>query len=371
MAQRAGAAVLAVLDGYRVTGPARQLLAQAAATPDTAPLTLAIFQRESGATPLVRAARRLQIPTRIVPDRFPGDPRTALALRRLAAEPGIEILQTHGYKANVLAALVARTVRRPWVAFVHGETWEDSKVRAYFALERLAIRRADRVVVVCQQMARALAASGVPEERIRVIHNACLVDPIHEPDVPAADDGTGPVIGVVGRLSPEKGVDIACRVHRQVVGRCPGARLWIVGEGPEKARLQKEVARLGIASSVDWFDFQEQLSPLYRRMTVLLIPSRSEGLPNVALEAMAYGMPVVGAAVGGVPEVVTDASTGFVVSRGDVEAMAGRVLELLNDAALRHRLGRHAREAVFSRFSPTARYQKLARLYREMTASRG
>lgn len=288
----------------------------------------------------------------------------------MAAQPGIDVLQTHGYKANVLAALIAPVVGRPWVAFVHGETWENTKVRGYFALERLAIRRADRIVVVCHQMARVLAARGVPEERIRVIHNACLVDPIHEPDVPAAN-GTGPVIGVVGRLSPEKGVDIACRVHQQVVERCPGARLWIVGEGPEKARLQREVARLGIASSVDWFDFQEELSPLYRQMTVLLIPSRSEGLPNVALEAMAHGTPVVGTSVGGVPEVVINAKTGFVVSRGDVEALAARVLDVVDDATLRRRLGRHAREAVFSRFSPAVRYRALAGLYAEMTASRG
>lgn len=360
--------MLAVIDGYRVTGPARQLLAQATEARDGALITLAIFQRGPDVTPLVRAACGRQIPTLTVPDRFPGDPRTARALARLAAQPGIEILQTHGYKANVLAALVAPMARRPWVAFVHGDTWENRKVRAYFVLERLAIRRADHIVVVCQQMAHALRAHGVPAERIRVIHNACLVDPIQESAVAAWRADTRPIVGVVGRLSPEKGVDVACRVHQLVVRGCHEARLWIVGEGPEKARLQKDAERLGIASSVEWFGFQEDLGPLYRRMTILLIPSRSEGLPNVALEAMAYGVPVVGTAVGGVPEVVTHASTGFVVSPGDVGALAARVLELLHDAALRRRLGRQAREVALSRFSPAARHQELARLYKEMAA---
>lgn len=362
--------MLAVVDGYRVTGPARQLLAQATGTRDRALLTLAIFQRAPDATPLVRAAQRLQIPTFTVPDRFPGDPRTARALARLAAQPSIEILQTHGYKANVLAALVAPSVGRPWVAFVHGDTWENWKVRAYFALERLAIRRADRIVVVCQQMARELSAQGIPEERIRVIHNACLADSIEESDIAAWSDDAPAIVGVVGRLSPEKGVDVACRVHQLVVQRCQGARLWIVGEGPEKARLQREAERRGVASSIDWFGFQEDLGPLYRRMAVLLIPSRSEGLPNVALEAMAYGVPVVGTSVGGVPEVVCHASTGFVVPPGDVEALASRVLELLHDATLRRRLGREAREAVVSRFSPAARHRNMARLYEEMVARR-
>lgn len=362
--------MLAVIDGYRVTGPARQLLAQATGSRDLARITLAIFQRAPDVTPLVRAARRLQIPAFAVPDRFPGDPRTALAFARLAAQPGIEILQTHGYKANVLAALIAPSVRRPWVAFVHGDTWENWKVRAYFALERLAIRRADRIVVVCHQMARALGAQGIPAEKIRVIHNACLIDAIPEPDIATWTADTPPIVGVVGRLSPEKGVDAACRVHQRVVRCYPGARLWVVGEGPEKARLQRDAERLGIASSVNWFGFQEDPGPLYRQMAVLLIPSRSEGLPNVALEAMAHGVPVVGTAVGGVPEVVGDAGTGFVVPPGDVEALASRVLQLLRDAALRRQLGRQAREAASSRFSPAVRHRNLARLYEEMVAAR-
>lgn len=368
MEQRARPTVLAVVDGYRVTGPARQLLAQAAGTRDEGLIRLAIFQRAPDVTPLVKAAQRLQIPTFAVPDRFPGDPRTALALARLAAQPGIEILQTHGYKANVLAAFVAPIVRRPWVAFVHGDTWENWKVRAYFALERLAIRRADRIVVVCQQMARALSAEGIPAERIRVIHNACLADSIEESDIAAWSDDAPPIVGVVGRLSPEKGVDVACRVHQLVVRRCQGARLWIIGEGPEEARLQKDAARLGVAPYIDWFGFRDDLAPLYRQMTVLLIPSRSEGLPNVALEAMAHGVPVVGTSVGGVPEVISDASTGFVVPPGDVEGLASRVLELLSEVSLRRRLGRAGREEVISRFSPQVRHHTLARLYEEVIA---
>lgn len=362
--------VLAVIDGYRVTGPARQLLAQAAGARDRAPMTVAVFQRGPGVTPLLSAARRLEVPTLTVPDRFPGDPRTARALARLAAQPGIDVLQTHGYKANVLAAFVARSIGRPWVAFVHGDTWENWKVRAYFALERLAICRADRIVVVCQQMAQALRSHGIPDERIRVIHNACVAGSTQDAAGAGSSDKTRPIIGVVGRLSPEKGVDVACRVHQQVVQHCRGARLWIIGEGPEKSRLQEDAERLGIAPSVDWFGYQDDVSPLYRQMSVLLIPSRSEGLPNVALEAMAHGVPVVGTSVGGVPEVITDASTGFLVSSGDVDALAFRVLELLRDATLRQRLGRQAREAVCSRFSPAVRHESLARLYEEVVTER-
>src|SRR2546428_189690 len=129
--------VLAVMDGYRVTGPARQLLAAAAPRPSSrTATTLAIFQRPVGPTPLVSAAKLSGVSVHVVRDRFPGDPRTALALAALVRRPEVHILQTHGYKANVLGRLLATALRRPWIAFLHGETWENRKVRAYFALER-------------------------------------------------------------------------------------------------------------------------------------------------------------------------------------------------------------------------------------------
>jgi glycosyltransferase involved in cell wall biosynthesis len=360
--------VLAVMDGHRITGPARQLLA--AARPGrcaNARITLGIFQRPAAATPFVAGARREDIPVIVLRDRFAGDPRTARALAALAARPETQILQTHGYKANVLAALAVRTARRPWIAFLHGETWENWKVRAYFALERLAVQRADRIVVVCHRMAAALRARGVPDARVRVVHNACLVAPSEGEH--AAPDGAAPrVVGVVGRLSPEKGVDIALRVQQRLARRAPDARLWIVGEGPDRARLHAQAEQLGIAPAVDWLGYRDDMGALYRRMSVLLIPSRSEGLPNVALEAMAYGIPVVATAVGGVPEVVADGRTGFLTPPGDVEGLAARVLRLLENATLRRQLGTAARREATTRFSPDARGRALAELYQELVA---
>lgn len=354
--------VLAVLDGFRLTGPARQLLASRRCP--NALITLAIFQRSPERTPLINATRALDVPMHVLPDRFPGDPRTARALARLAASPANDMLQTHGYKANILAALIRGRIHRPWIAFVHGETWENWKVRLYFALERAAIRRADRIVVVSKEMARALAVRGIPSSKLRVVHNACLIENL-DSEPPAWNELVPPVIGVVGRLSPEKGVDIALAVHRAVTERCQGARLLVIGEGPQEAALVRLGERLGIGSSVEWLGYRDDMGELYRRMAVLLMPSRSEGLPNVALEAMAHGVPVVATAVGGVPEVVRSGETGFLMPPGDTEGLAARVVQLLEDAALRRRLGEAACVDVRSRFSIQARCQALADLYKE------
>jgi len=359
--------VLAVMDGHRVTGPARQLLASAIPSLwARAVITLGIFQRSVGPTPFITAARCLKVPMVVVRDRFPGDPRTALALAARARAPGIDILQTHGYKANVLARFLAPRLGRPWVAFLHGETWENWKVRAYFALERLAVLRADRIVVVSHNMARRVMAWGVPRTKIRVVHNACLIEGSVHHHLPAWRPEASPLVAVIGRLSPEKGVDVALRVHHLVARNCPEAQLLIAGEGPETVKLQRSTERLGIGSSVQWLGYQEDLSNLYRQIAVLLIPSRSEGLPNVALEAMAHGVPVVATAVGGVPEIISDGHNGFLAPSEDVEGLASRVIQLLEDASLRRYLGHRGREDVASRFSPEARVQALAEIYHEV-----
>jgi glycosyltransferase involved in cell wall biosynthesis len=361
--------VLAVMDGHRVTGPAKQLLAVAGHRHRTRVRTmLALFQRPPTPTPLVSAARRRRLPLVVVRDRFPADPRTAFALATHARASGVDVVQTHGYKANVLARLFARTLRKPWVAFLHGETSENWKVRAYYRLERLAVRGADRIVVVSEDMANRLIARGVSRSRVCVIRNACLHRAPAGVREAAAASGASMTVGVVGRLSPEKGIDVALKVHGLVASRCPEARLCIAGEGPERPRLERITERLGIGRSVEWLGYLDDPDSLYRRMAVLLLPSRSEGFPNVALEAMAHGVPVVASRVGGIPEIVLEGRSGFLVDSEDVGGMAERVVALLNDGSLRQRIGREAQFEVGSRFSVQARAEALATLYAEVLA---
>jgi glycosyltransferase involved in cell wall biosynthesis len=350
------------MDGYRVTGPARQLFAAALPRPSWGiATTLSLFQRSANPTPLVEAARRLGAPVRVVRDRFPGDPRAVVALAALVRKPEVHIVQTHGYKANVLGRLIATVLRRPWIAFLHGDTWENRKVRAYFALERLAVRRADSIVVVSHDMARRLVSQGVPSAKIQVIHNACLVG--SEGDAHPWNADAPPVVGVIGRLSPEKGVDLALQIHSIVTRHLPTTRLLIVGEGPERVALERHADQLGIGRSVCWLGYQDEVAKVYRQLTLLLIPSRSEGLPNVALEAMGYGIPVVAASVGGIPEIVDDGENGFLAPPDNAEALAQQVLCILKDPSLRRRLGQRAREEMGSRFSLEARLRALSGIY--------
>jgi glycosyltransferase involved in cell wall biosynthesis len=357
--------VLAVIDAHQLTGPAKQVLGSLSRLgPGTTP-AIGVIQRTPGETPLAASVRGAGLPCVVFRERFRLDPRPAVRLARYLRRAEIDVLETHGYKANVLGGIVATLLRVPWIAFLHGETHEGGKVRMYFALERMAARRAPRVVVVSRAMRELAIRWAIPAERIRVIHNACFEA------ADAAADGrsvSAPVIGIVGRLSREKGVDVALRAHARVVMTQPGARMIIAGVGPEEAKLAALASTLGVAGSVEWLGYEADIKSVFSRLMLLVLPSRSEGLPNVVLESMAYGVPVVATAVGGVPEAVIDGDTGVLVAPEDDVSIAAAVVNLLQDADRRRRLAEHARQAVAQRFSAAGRVRKLKDTYAEVTS---
>jgi len=129
--------------------------------------------------------------------------------------------------------------------------------------------------------------------------------------------------------------------------------------------LQRLARSLGIAHRVEWIGYRDDVEAMYRTLAVLFLPSRSEGSPNVVLEAMAVGLPIVASAVGGVPELLRSGESGLLAASEDSAAMATQLLALLDNAHLRRKLGHAARRDVLSRFSLSARMRALRTMYTE------
>jgi glycosyltransferase involved in cell wall biosynthesis len=360
--------VCAILDADRVTGPARQLLAAASHEPRRFTTRVVTFFRHRGFSPFTEAASSLGLAVDRLTDRFPGDPATIREFRALVRSGREAVLQTHGYKANVLAAFLAGAQRRRWIAFLHGETWENAKVRLYFALERRLVRLARYVAVVSQDMARRVAAQGVPATRIRVVPNACLGTGSDQNRVAAVSRTRAPCVGVAGRLSPEKGVDLALKAHQRLCQDLPRARLLVAGDGPERGALARLANQLGLDGSVTWLGHCHDMRAFYEAIDVLLVPSRSEGMPNVVLEAMTCGVPIVGTRVGGIPELLEHGRTGFLAPPEDHQGLAERLAFLFAHVDVRQKVAVRARERVAARFSLEARVASLAALYEEALA---
>jgi glycosyltransferase involved in cell wall biosynthesis len=256
----------------------------------------------------------------------------------------------------------------PWIAFAHGWTDENRRIRLYNRLDFRLLRYPDRVVAVSDSVRCRLEATGVPSSRITVIPNAVEIGtgewPVDDTDwrgslgIPAGAS----VLSVIGRLSPEKGQDVfleACRLAADKDCKFVGV---LVGEGPWENELRARVKALGLESRVRFVGHCQDVAPVYAASDVIVIPSRSEGLPNVLLEAMASGKPVVATRVGGIPEVLSDGVSGRLVPPEDPVRLASAIVALVADRRLRHALGERACVDARS-FSPQARTESILSVY--------
>lgn len=175
----------------------------------------------------------------------------------------------------------------------------------------------------------------------------------------------GPVIGVASRLEKIKGIKYLLRAMPEIVQRCPGTILLIVGEGTERENLEYESRRLGLCQKVIFTGKRFDVPEILKLLSVFLIPSLSEGLPLGLLEAMASSCPVVASKVGGIPGVVENGKTALLVSPKNSEEIATAVVELLHNHSLRERIARESRLAFGNAFSAKEMTNKYMQLYGE------
>ena len=199
---------------------------------------------------------------------------------------------------------------------------------------------------------------GIPPARITVILNG--VDTEFYCPGPASPRPNPQVILSVARLVPDKDHDTLIAAFSQVSAAFPEAELWLLGDGPRRQAIQEQVRRSLAPGRVRFWPGQPDIRPLLHQACLLVLSSRYEALPNVVLEAMAAGLPVVATRVGGLPEVVVPGRTGWLVPPGDAPALAAALSQALGDANLREALGRTGRERAVADFSleaMTRRYE--------------
>jgi glycosyltransferase involved in cell wall biosynthesis len=207
-------------------------------------------------------------------------------------------------------------------------------VKLYESLDRWSLRRMDRVVCVSEGQAEKVRAAGVKKEKISVIHNAirperfeCVKpenrDKLKEffPKAPEL------IVGAAGRLSPEKGFGILVDAAAEVAHEMPNVGFVLFGNGPLKASLDQRIAASGLREKFILAGFRSDLDDFLPHFDLFALPSFTEGLPNVILEAFAAGIPVVATAVGGTPEIVEHGQNGFLVPPGDPIALARSIFK--------------------------------------------
>jgi glycosyltransferase involved in cell wall biosynthesis len=275
----------------------------------------------------------------------------APALRALIHEGfDFDLIDAHYYYPDgVAAALLARHFRKPLAITARGT---DLNLIPQHALPRRMIRwaarRADASIGVCAALVDVLRGWGIAESRLHVMRNGVDLGRFH-PEPPAAArlqlgiEGA-PVLLSVGHLIERKGHHLAIGALPAVLQRHPQARLLIVGEGPERPRLEALAGALGVQARVTLTGAlpNDTLATWYSAADVLILASSREGWANVLLEAMACGTPVVATRIWGTPEVVADAAVGLLVEQRSPEGLAASLVQLLASPRDRGHVRRYA-----------------------------
>jgi len=298
------------------------------------------------------------------------DPRGLLELIGLCRRVRPHVVHANSTKAGVLGRLAAWLTRVPVRLFsAHGwafATHLGASARLYEWCDRMMRPLTTTTICVSRsELERGLRARTCTRERTVVIPNAVPLD------VPRAHAESGGRLRVasVGRLAAPKDFITLVRA----LARLPGGsyRAQIIGDGPDRGAIAREIERLGIGAPVSLAGECGDVPQRLAAADVLVLSSRSEAMPMVVLEAMAAGLPVVASAVGGMPELVVDGETGLLVAPGDPEALAAALSRLARDPLLRGRLGAAGRARAERHHSLQDMRRRHADLYRSQLAARG
>lgn len=354
-------------------GPERQMLGLARALPPDCQTSFLSFAEGGRCQEFVKHVRWNGFPGDALRRDTPNLPAATWELAARLREARADVVLCHGYKANLIGRLAAHALDVPAVAVSRGWTGESYKVKLYEAADRMHLRYMDRVVCVSAGQARKVRFAGVPPTRSVVIRNAARLGDLlgHSPDRREqlqrffSDPGERIVLGA-GRLSPEKGVQVLIAAAKRVIEADPAARFAVFGEGTMRPALQRQIDEADLNGLFVLPGFRGDLDQLMPCADLFVLPSFTEGLPNVVLEAGAAGVPVVATAVGGTPEVVAHGTTGFLVPPGDPVGLAERLAQLLADADGRRRMGDAARDHVRRHFTFEAQAAAYLKLFEEM-----
>ena len=281
----------------------------------------------------------------------------------------IDLLHAHLPNAHVLAGLVGRLTGCPVLTTIHGRQMTTLDLEVHRTCST-------HVSVVCRHSHfHALALGAAPEllscetngvdtdrfrpapQRSRVLRDALRLD------------DAVPLVGFVGRLSPEKGPEVFVRAAMLLKGLHPQARCVLIGEGPMEAGLGQLVKQLRLSGHVHFAGLARDMPAVYQDLDLAVSSSHSEAMPLAVMEAMSSGLPVVATRVGGVPEIVLHGQTGWLVGSGDFEDIAGRAADLLADPAARAAMGRQARTHALARLGTEASAARVEQLMTRIVAT--
>ena len=288
---------------------------------------------------------------------------------RLMKDEQIDVVMTTLFYADVLGPLAGRLAGVKAIF-----SWETISAPEWLIKRRLypymfAIRFCDRVIAVSEATARFLKEKrGVPADKINVIPYGVDLQKYRNGDNTAIRKKlqlreSDQVVGVVGRLHPQKGHKYLIEAAEKIVTETPDVKFVFAGDGDLRFELEQRIRSKKLEKNFIILGYRDDIPEVMRAFDIFALPSLYEGLPNVVLEAMACAKPVVATAVDGTVEAVVEGNTGYLVQPNDIEALRSAILRLLQDDGLAKKMGQRGRERVEENFSLEKQVRNFENLY--------
>ena len=248
--------------------------------------------------------------------------------------------------------------------------WPDRgfTLYVYHALDRLVLRGFKKIIAVSKPIERSLRRSGLSRRKLATIANGIDLERFRnitrsEPQTASASGGMK--VGLVGRLTPQKGHRYLIEAAPKILASCPNVTFLFIGDGPDRQQLETLVKGAGLQNRFAFSGAQRDMPSVYAGLDAVVLPSINEGLPMTLIEALAAARPVVATSVGDVPTLIRNRETGLLVEPRNPEALAQAIISLLIDADLRTTLARNGQQWVEQKFSATAMADRYHDIYRE------
>lgn len=282
-----------------------------------------------------------------------------------------DILCTHDYRTHVIGWFAARRARVRWIGFSRGWTQDTLRVKIYTLIDKFVIRFADRIVAVSHSQKDRLTRLWISPRKIAVVHNAIELDRfagIQAISLKQRFGFSSDAIVVVagGRFSQEKGQKDLVEAAARAIRRNPRIKVVMFGHGPDFDLILSQIRAVGLQDSILCPGHERHMLGYLRSADLLVNPSLSEGLPNIILEAMALGVPVVATSVGGVPELIQHEANGLLVPAKDPIALSDAILEMCGDPETREKYRKVALETLARSFTFKGQLDALRDIYQRV-----